>query len=107
MSSVPESDWKLFRKLQLELTNKACESIFKQVNDIANVRAGKEHQSYLDLYSLIKTEDNKIAEMFNNPTRNNVILKIVTLRRNEVLSNEQLQMFSEQTQEFVNRILNL
>ncbi|MDO7083698.1 hypothetical protein WNY51_15600 [Pseudocolwellia sp. AS88] len=107
MPSVPESDWKLFRKLQSELTNKACESIFKQVNDIANVRAGKEHQSYLDLYNLIKKEDTRIAEMFNNPTRNNVILKIVTLRKSEVLSNEQLQMFSEQTQEFVNRILNL
>jgi hypothetical protein len=107
MSSIPEKDWKLFRKLQSELTAKACELVFKQVNDIANVRAGKEHQSYLDLYRLIETEDAKIAEMFNNPTRNNVILKIVTLIKYNVLSVEQLQMFSEETQEFVNRILNL
>jgi len=56
---------------------------------------------------LIKTEDAKIAEMFNNPTRNNVRLKIVTLKKNEVLSDEQLKMFSEETQNFVNSILNL
>ena len=107
MSSIPEKDWKLFRKLQSELTAKACEFVFSQVDSIATVRAGKEHQSYLDLYRLIETEDAKIAEMFNNPTRNNVLLKIVTLKRNNVLSIDQLQMFSEETQEFVNRILNL
>ncbi|MGV2871497.1 hypothetical protein [Colwellia sp. E150_009] len=107
MSSIPEKDWKLFRKLQSELTAKACEIIFRQVNDIANERAGKEHQSYLDLYRLIETEDAKIAEMFNNPTRNNVILKIVSLKKYDVLSIEQFQMFSEETQGVVNRILNL
>lgn len=107
MSSIPEKDWKLFRKLQSELTAKACELVFSQVDNIANARVGKEHQSYLDLYRLIETEDDKIAEMFNNPTRNNVLLKIVTLKKNNVLTVEQLQMFSEETQEFVNRILNL
>ncbi|MBA6288333.1 hypothetical protein [Colwellia sp. MB3u-4] len=107
MSSIPEKDWKLFRKLQSELTAKACELVFRQVNNIANVRSGKEHESYLDLYRFIETEDAKIAEMFNNPTRNNVILKIVTLKKYDVLSVEQLEMFSEETQEFVNRILNL
>jgi hypothetical protein len=105
--SIPEKDWKLFRKLQSELTAKACDLVFIQVNNISSVRAGKEHQSYLDLYRLIETEDAKIAEMFNNPTRNNVRLKIVTLKKNEVLSDEQLKMFSEETQEFVNSILNL
>jgi hypothetical protein len=105
--SIPEKDWKLFRKLQSELTAEACELVFIQVNNISSVRAGKEHQSYLDLYRLIETEDAKIAEMFNNPTRNNARLKIVALKKNEVLSDEQLKMFSKETQEFVNSILNL
>ena len=107
MSSVPEKDWKLFRKLQAELTAKACELVFRHVDLIANNRIGKEHQSYLELYRVIETEDAKIAEMFNNPTRNNVLLKIVALKNYGVLSVEQLQMFSEETQEFVSRILNL
>jgi hypothetical protein len=107
MSSISEKDWKLFRKLQVELTAKACELVFREVDNIANVRVGKEHQSYLDLYRLIETEDAKIAEMFDNPTRNNVLLKITALNNYGVLSAEQLQMFSEGTQEFVSRMLNL
>ena len=107
MSSVPEKDWKLFRKLQAELTASACEMVFKQVENIANERNGKEHQSYLDLYHLIEAEDSKIAEMFNNPTRNNVSLKIVALKNHGVLSDAQLALFSEETQEFVSRVLSL
>jgi len=106
MSSVPEKDWKLFRKLQVELTAKACELVFRQVENIANDRVGEEHQSYLNLYHLIESEDAKIAEMFNNPTRNNVLLKIVALKRFGVLSSEQLQMFSAETQNRVNSILD-
>lgn len=105
MSSVPEKDWKLFRKLESELTASACEMIFKQVEEIAGNRSGKEHQSYLDLYRLIEAEDLKIAEMFNNPTRNNVLMKIVALKNHEVLSDAQLELFSKETQEFVNLII--
>lgn len=105
MSSVPEKDWKLFRDLQPELTAKACDLVFKKVESISNNRVGKEHQSYLDLYRLIEDEDVKIAEMFNNPTRNNVLFKIGFLKRNGVLSDEQLQLFSEKTQEFVHRAI--
>ncbi|GGP61931.1 hypothetical protein [Shewanella saliphila] len=105
MSSVPEKDWKLFRKLQVELTAKACDLVFKKVENITNDRVGKEHQSYLDLYRLIEAEDAKIAEMFNNPTRNNVLLKIVSLKKYGVLSDEKLQLFSEETQGFVSRML--
>lgn len=43
MSSVSEKDWKLFRKLQVELTSKACDLVFKKVENITNNRVGKEH----------------------------------------------------------------
>ena len=105
MSSVPEKDWKLFRQLEPLLLAKACESIFIKVEEIAHNRVDKEHQSYLSLYDLIKQEDAKIAETFNNPTRNNVILKIVALKRFDILTDEQLQQFSDETQATVHRIL--
>ena len=40
-------------------------------------------------------------------THYNVIFKIVTLKKHNVLSVEHFQMFSEETKEFVNSILNL
>ncbi len=107
MSSVPEKDWKLFRKLQSDLTAKACELIFVKVDELSKNRTGTEHKSYLDLYGLIQDEDAKIAEMFNNPTRNNVLLKLVALKSFGVFTFEQFQMFSQETQDRVERILEL
>ena len=105
MSSVPEKDWKLFRKLEAELTAKACELIFKKVESVTKNRTGKEHHSYLDLYHLIEAEDAKIAEMFNNPTRNNVLFKMVALKKFAVLSDQQFEVFSEETRDIINRML--
>lgn len=99
MSSVPEKDWKLFCTLQAELTAKACENMFTQVEEIAKQRLGKEHQSYIDLYQLIKTVDIKITEMFNNPTQHNVFFKLVALKKFGVLSDQHWNMFSSETRE--------
>jgi hypothetical protein len=105
MSSVPEKDWKLFRKIQNELIAKACELIFVKVEDIAKNREGIEHKSYLELYDLIQVEDAKIAEMFNNPTRNNILLKLVSLKSYGIFSEEQFQMFSQETQDRIEEML--
>ena len=107
MSSVPEKDWKLFRKLQNDLTTKACDIIFVKVEEIAKSREGTEHKSYLELYDLIQAEDQKIAEMFDNPTRNNILMKLVYLKSYGVFSEEQFQMFSQETQERIASILEL
>jgi len=107
MSSVPEKDWKLFRKLQSDLTAKACELIFVKVDALAKNRGGIEHKSYLDLYDLIQTEDAKIADMFNNPTRNNILLKLVSLKSYGIFTEEQFQMFSQETKDRIASILEL
>ena len=107
MLSVPEKDWKLFRKLQNDLTAKSCELIFIKVDELAKNRKGIEHKTYLGLYCLIQTEDAKIAEMFNNPTRNNVLLKLVSLKGYGIFTEEQFKMFSQETQDRVDSILEL
>lgn len=107
MSSVPEKDWKLFRKLQNDLTDKACDQIFNKVEKLSKNRSGTEHSSYLALYNLIQSEDKKIAKMFDNPTRNNVLMKLVALMRFGVLTQEQFQKFSQETQDSVESLLKL
>lgn len=98
MASVPESDWKLFRKLQAGLVNAACEAVFVKVEALSKSRADCQHQAFLKLFKLVQDEDLMIAEMFNNPGRSNAILRIMALRRNGILNDEQFSQFSEETQ---------
>lgn len=101
MYSIPEKDWKILRTLKDELLAKACDEVFIKVNALSEMRSGCEHQSYLTLWELVQNENRKIAEMFDDLKRSNAILKISALKRYNILSEEQLCLFSNETQKYV------
>lgn len=101
MKSIPERDWKKIRDLKGELLNVACEQIFQRVEKLSAGRAGQHHKTYLELYKLIEKEDNAIAEMFDGLSRNSAFFKIAALKHNGVLTDEQMGLFSEETQAVV------
>jgi len=101
MVTIPERDWKRIRDLKDELLNVACEQIFQRVEKLSADRAGQQHKTYLDLYKLIQKEDDKIAKMFNDLKRSNAFFKIAALRHYAVLTDAQMELFSEETQAVV------
>ena len=52
--------------------------------------------SYRNLWSVLE-EDKEIAVMFNDLKRSNAIFKLTAWKRNGLLSNKELQDFSETT----------
>lgn len=48
-NKFPESDWKLLRRTQDEALAEACEQAFIVVEGIAENRADREHEAYLEL----------------------------------------------------------
>ncbi|MBU1618499.1 MAG: hypothetical protein KJ556_06405 [Gammaproteobacteria bacterium] len=101
MITIPERDWKIIRDLKQELLNVACEQIFQRVEKLSANRAGQQHKSYLELYKLIEKEDEKIAKMFNDLKRSNAFFKIAALRHYAVLTDAQMELFSEETRAIV------
>ena len=101
MRSVPEKDWKLLRTLKGEILKIACERIFQKIEVISKNRKDKEHQSYLELWNLIKNEDHKISKMFNDVKRSNALWILIEWRDNDLLSDEILEQFTEKTQMMV------
>lgn len=101
MKYMPERDWKRIRDLKDELLNVACEQIFQSIEKLSADRAGQQHKSYLELYNLIKKEDKAIADMFDGLSRNNAFFKIAAIKHNGVLTEEQMELFSEETRSIV------
>jgi len=101
MITISERDWKIIRDLKPELLNLSCEQIFHRIEKLSAGRAGQQHQTYLKLYKLIEKEDEKIAKMFNDLKRSNAFFKIAALRLNGVLTDAQMELFTEQTQAIV------
>lgn len=98
MSTVPEKDWKTLRKLKDELLATACDGVFLKVVDLSKSRTGREHEAYLELWDLIQKENCAVAEMFDDIRRSNAVFKIAALRHHEVLTDDHMSLFSEETQ---------
>jgi hypothetical protein len=103
MSSVSEKDWKMLINIQKRLLNSACEIIFQRIEQISSNRKGREHESYLELWKIINKEDDVIAEMFDDLRRSNAVWKIAALKHYGVLTDDQLALFSQETQDNVAR----
>lgn len=107
MITIPERGWKRSRDLKDELLNVAREQIFQRIEKLSADRAGQQHKTYLELYKLIQKEDDKIAKMFDDLKRGNAFFKITAFRLYGVLTDAQMELFSEETQAVVKDLCQL
>jgi hypothetical protein len=107
MHQIPERDWKRLRALKESILAEACERIFQDIEQILQTRQGKEHASYLKLWKLLRHEDEDIATMFDDLRRSNATMKLASWRANNLLSDDELQGFTEETQRRIEVILSL
>jgi hypothetical protein len=101
-SSISERDWKKFKSIKDTLLDTACERILEKIK--ALIEEGNGHRTYLQLWKVIRQEDAKIAEMFDDLKRSNALFKIAVLVRNDLINEETLKEFSAETQERVRSI---
>lgn len=98
MQRIPEKDWKQVKALKEKLLTMACERIFEKIELILQARKGHEHESYLKLWKMLRHEDEEIARMFDDLKRSNALIKLASWRTNHLLSDHDLNGFSEETQ---------
>lgn len=104
MNIIPETDWKKLRAMQDEKIDMACGRILAATEAIVNQRQGNEHQAYLKLWDEVDKGNEMIAELFDNMTRSKAIFKLMAWKREGFLSDDELALFSEQTQQKLSRL---
>ncbi|MFO7890389.1 MAG: hypothetical protein R6V04_08620 [bacterium] len=107
MQKFPERDWKKLRSIKKDLLDVACERILKKIEYLINNKTNDNHKTYLKLWKLIRQEDRKIATMFDDPKRSNAIFQMAELVKNDFIDQKTLKEFSQETQERINRILEV
>ena len=105
MRVIPETDWKKLGPLKARALNDACARIFDAVAQVARKRDGREHEAYLELYELIQKEDALIASMFNEFKRSTALLKLAAWRRHGLVSESDLELFTEETRAVI-KVIN-
>ncbi|MCP4682434.1 MAG: hypothetical protein GY864_08885 [Desulfobacterales bacterium] len=104
---IPERDWKKLRSLKDTALNIACERIFHKISQVIESRGAESHKYYLKLWKLMNEEDKEISLMFDDLKRSTAIFKLAMWKKNGILSDEDFEELTEETQKRINIICNI
>ncbi len=104
MKPIPERDWKLLRSMKPRVLGDACAKILNAAESVVKKRDAGNHEAYLALWSLLKKEDASIALMFDDFRRSTAFFKLAAWQRHGLVSESDLALFTEETQNIVKGI---
>jgi len=104
MKPIAEKDWKLLRAMKDEKLNQACGEILRKIESEITGNENENHKSYLKVWDLVNSSDREIAEMFNDLRRSNAVLKLASWMRNGLLTEKEVNEFSEETRSTIEAI---
>jgi hypothetical protein len=105
--NIPEKDWKKVRVLKETAINIACERVFHKINTLIESRGAESHKYYLKLWKVIKAEDKEIGLMFDDLKRSTAIFKLAMWKKNGILSDDDFEEFTIETQKRIDSICNI
>ena len=98
---LPESDWKTLRKLQPVALDRFCRRVLDECRAVCDTDSKTSHERYLDLYRLLRTRDKELADAFDDMRRSVALLRLVTMYRRDLLTEEEVARFSPETRKLV------
>lgn len=104
---IPESDWRRFKEVRAKLLERYCDRVLEEVSAASRTAEGSAHDRYLNVYTIVKQRDKQLANAFDDFRRSTAVMQLGIMRRMGLLTDEELRLFSEQTQAQVEAIASL
>jgi len=98
---LPESDWKVVRKLHDIARERFCQRVLADIERINAVAVQKAHTRYLEIFKLIEEQDKEIEWIFNDLTRSNALEHLFAIRSRGLLSEAEFDLLSQETRDQV------
>lgn len=108
IDKIKESDWKYLKKLKPMLLERACTQINKEAELILKNEENREqYHVYMDMFSHYEKKDDILAECFDDYRRSKAKQRIFSLVYHGIMSDDELQGFSDDTKEFVKLMMEM
>lgn len=106
MVEIPESDWKVLRRVHRSALEVFCERVMADMADLARETSRSAHERYLDIYKLIREREREMARLFDNPRRSQAFHILSALRVAGLLPDADFADLSPATREAVELMLD-
>ena len=101
---LPESDWKLFREIRAFALDRFCERTLAEIVTTASSDLRTAHDRYVAIYELLQSRDKELARAFDDLRRSQAIPQLAVMCSLGLVTQVELQQFSEETQAAVSYI---
>jgi len=101
MKSIPEADWQYLRRIKDELLDILCQRINEEAASIVRDRSSSPHDNFLRLYRHVQEANERVADCFDDWRRSTLWIKLHYLRKEELLTDEELSRLTEETQSWL------
>ena len=106
-SDIPEPDWRRFKEVRAILLERYCCRVLGEVAAASESTEDSAHARYLKIYQLIQKRDKQLANAFNDFRRSAAVMQLGIMRRMNLLTDQELSLFSEQTRTRIEGIASL
>ena len=102
MRGIAERDWRLVRKLHPIALQRYCQQVFQDVHALTEEGECDHHAAYLELYKLVRDRDKTIGYLFDDLRRSRATMMVMGWKNHDLITEDELAMFSEKTLAVVN-----
>ena len=105
MREIAEADWKLLRRLYSLALDRFCQGVLSEVCRLAAAPDQSSHQRYLAVFDAIHERNREIEETFDGLRRSTALLRLVSMRTKQLISEEEFSRFTAPTRDAIDAIL--
>jgi|ERR1039458_3125815 hypothetical protein len=106
-SHIPEGDWRHFKRVHRELYERFCAGVLEELAAILKAGDGTAYDRYDRACKLLKNRDKELRRAFEDFRRSTAVWQLAIMRRMGLLTDEDLSVFSTQTQEHIRGIASI
>lgn len=100
----PESDWKAFRELRELALQRFCKRTLDELEPIRLDESRSYHERYLDIVHLLRGEDSRLAQAFDDPRRSRMIAQLAAIHAYGLLEPAELARFTSETRSAIEKL---
>ena len=103
--SVPEADWKLFRKIRDAALEAFCERVLDEAGRFREDDGRSHHERYRALFEWLGDRNREMAHAFDDLRRSTMIISLAAMANLGLVAAADLAGFSPSTRESVEALL--
>jgi hypothetical protein len=94
---IPEPDWKTFKEVKATALDRFCRRVLDECRAVCDDDSASASERYRKLYDLIHERDEEMADAFDDIRRSTAIMRLMTMRKHNLVTPEELARFSNDT----------